>query len=87
MYTNRAPEVIMRASYGTAVDVWSIGCILFELATGDQLFTPKAGTTHSKDDDHLGTNCIYIMCIVVCNVCVVCSVQCSIMCAVVLCVL
>lgn len=49
----RAPEVIIRTGYGTPCDVWSVACILFELATGDQLFHPKAGRDYSKDDDHI----------------------------------
>ncbi|XP_031782405.1 dual specificity tyrosine-phosphorylation-regulated kinase 2 isoform X2 [Nasonia vitripennis] len=30
----RAPEVILGASYGMAIDMWSLGCILAELLTG-----------------------------------------------------
>eukprot|EP01126_Amoeba_proteus_P060962 TRINITY_DN812_c0_g2_i12.p1 TRINITY_DN812_c0_g2~~TRINITY_DN812_c0_g2_i12.p1 ORF type:complete len:437 (-),score=77.22 TRINITY_DN812_c0_g2_i12:322-1632(-) len=49
----RAPEVILGASYGTPIDVWSIACIVFELLTGDQLFKPKNGKTYNKNEDHL----------------------------------
>lgn len=49
----RAPEVIVGASYSTPVDLWSVACITFELATGDLLFEPKAGRFHEKNDDHL----------------------------------
>ena len=49
----RAPEVIIRSRYGTACDMWSVACILFELATGEQLFHPKKGKNHGKDDDHI----------------------------------
>ena len=49
----RAPEVIIRSRYNCACDVWSVACILFELATGDQLFHPKSGKGFTKDDDHL----------------------------------
>ena len=34
----RAPEVIMAAPYTCAIDMWSLGCVLFELATGAPLF-------------------------------------------------
>ena len=30
----RAPEVILGAKYGMAIDMWSLGCILAELLTG-----------------------------------------------------
>jgi len=30
----RAPEVILGSTYGTAIDMWSFGCILAELLTG-----------------------------------------------------
>eukprot|EP00658_Telonema_sp_P-2_P019562 TRINITY_DN17723_c0_g1_i2.p1 TRINITY_DN17723_c0_g1~~TRINITY_DN17723_c0_g1_i2.p1 ORF type:complete len:643 (+),score=169.74 TRINITY_DN17723_c0_g1_i2:160-2088(+) len=34
----RAPEVILGCSYGPKIDIWSLGCILAELWTGDVLF-------------------------------------------------
>lgn len=49
----RAPEVIVGAPYSPLVDIWSMGCIVFELTTGDLLFEPKAGKSHSKNDDHM----------------------------------
>lgn len=35
----RAPEIILGVPYDYAVDVWSIGCTLYELYTGKILFT------------------------------------------------
>ena len=51
----RSPEVILGARWGPKIDVWSIGCIAWELLTGDFLFDPKnsAHKGYEKDDDHL----------------------------------
>ena len=34
----RAPEIILGMKYGTAIDMWSVGCILAELYNGFPLF-------------------------------------------------
>ena len=34
----RSPEVILRVPYSPKVDIWSLGCILAELYTGEPLF-------------------------------------------------
>ena len=34
----RAPEVILGIKYSCAIDMWSLGCIIFELYTGHPLF-------------------------------------------------
>ena len=49
----RCPEVIIGAGYDISADMWSVACVLFEAATGDLLFAPKAGQTWSRDEDHL----------------------------------
>ncbi|KAL6073467.1 dual-specificity kinase, variant 2 [Balamuthia mandrillaris] len=36
----RAPEVAWGYPFGPAIDMWSLGCILFQLYTGDLLFHP-----------------------------------------------
>jgi serine/threonine protein kinase len=46
----RAPEVILGAKYAPSVDMWSMGCMAFELATGDLLFEPKTGQSFDKND-------------------------------------
>eukprot|EP01119_Soliformovum_irregulare_P011093 TRINITY_DN2756_c0_g1_i1.p1 TRINITY_DN2756_c0_g1~~TRINITY_DN2756_c0_g1_i1.p1 ORF type:complete len:583 (-),score=144.95 TRINITY_DN2756_c0_g1_i1:94-1782(-) len=50
----RAPEVILGCKYSASVDMWSMACLVFELATGDLLFEPKSGSSFDKNDDHLG---------------------------------
>eukprot|EP00041_Stephanoeca_diplocostata_P007128 m.98354 g.98354 ORF g.98354 m.98354 type:complete len:456 (+) comp16744_c0_seq1:284-1651(+) len=37
----RSPEIMLGMGYGTAIDMWSLGCILVELATGSPLFPAK----------------------------------------------
>ncbi len=49
----RAPEVLVRAGFDTSADMWSMGCIVFELLTGDFLFNPRGGANFTCDEDHL----------------------------------
>lgn len=45
----RAPEVILGIPYSTAIDIWSLGCIIFELINGDPLFQGES------EEDQLNT--------------------------------
>eukprot|EP00816_Leptocylindrus_hargravesii_P000267 CAMPEP_0196828266 /NCGR_PEP_ID=MMETSP1362-20130617/94587_1 /TAXON_ID=163516 /ORGANISM="Leptocylindrus danicus, Strain CCMP1856" /LENGTH=1110 /DNA_ID=CAMNT_0042208939 /DNA_START=165 /DNA_END=3498 /DNA_ORIENTATION=+ len=49
----RCPEVLIGSKYDTPADMWSLGCITFELLTGDLLFDPRAGDDYDRDEDHL----------------------------------
>mmetsp|Transcript_1980 Transcript_1980/g.5243 ORF Transcript_1980/g.5243 Transcript_1980/m.5243 type:complete len:690 (-) Transcript_1980:165-2234(-) len=49
----RSPEVILGAGYDTSSDVWSLACVVFEVATGDFLFDPHSGRDYDRDEDHL----------------------------------
>ncbi len=37
----RAPEIILGIPYDFAIDIWSVGCTLYELYTGKILFTGR----------------------------------------------
>lgn len=39
----RSPEVLIGAKYNATADIWSLACMLFELATGEFLFEPRKG--------------------------------------------
>ncbi|KAI8084990.1 kinase-like domain-containing protein [Halteromyces radiatus] len=49
----RSPEVIVGMPWNDRADIWSLGCLVFELLTGDYLFDPKSDSKYGKDDDHL----------------------------------
>lgn len=49
----RAPEVLLGINYNETTDIWSLACMIFELATGDFLFEPRKGDTYTKNDDHI----------------------------------
>lgn len=40
----RAPEVVLGVQYTAAIDVWSFGCILYELFTGSPIFPGESET-------------------------------------------
>ena len=51
----RAPEVLLGLDFTCATDVWSVGCMAFELITGNFLMDPKKKTrdTREMDVEHL----------------------------------
>lgn len=42
----RSPEVILQIGWSEKADIWSLGCILFELYTGNVLFDTHASMEH-----------------------------------------
>ncbi|KAI2707809.1 hypothetical protein CBS147354_9433 [Penicillium roqueforti] len=47
----RAPEFILTGAVDNTVDIWSFGCLVFELITGQPLFCILS--SEMEDDDHL----------------------------------
>ncbi|KAI1746024.1 serine protein kinase [Xylaria scruposa] len=50
----RAPELVLLGAVNETTDIWSFGCLIFQLVTGRPLFpAPWYPTQHDQDDDHL----------------------------------
>ncbi|KAK8070622.1 Non-specific serine/threonine protein kinase [Apiospora hydei] len=50
----RAPELVLAGEVNKTIDVWSFGCLVFELMTGQPLFcVPWNDSETEQDDDHL----------------------------------
>ncbi|GJJ08243.1 hypothetical protein Clacol_002452 [Clathrus columnatus] len=52
-YALRAPEVIMGLEYGPPIDIWSLGCLMYEFIAGQWLFDPKRSDDIPMEIDHL----------------------------------
>ncbi|KAG8985555.1 hypothetical protein FRB93_005791 [Tulasnella sp. JGI-2019a] len=44
----RAPEVLLEGEWDSSVDIWNLGCLVYEMMTSKSLFNPE-----HKDDDNL----------------------------------
>lgn len=48
-----SPEVILQCGCDEKCDLWSVGCMLYELLTGDVLFDPEKDRDKSRDFHHI----------------------------------
>lgn len=49
----RAPEVILGIKYNETCDIWSVGCLIYEMLTGEILFNPEDDEYKCTDRIHL----------------------------------
>ncbi|QKF94081.1 serine/threonine-protein kinase [Fadolivirus algeromassiliense] len=49
----RAPEIILGYKYNETCDMWSVGCLIFELLTGNILFNPDKKRRMNRDRHHI----------------------------------
>lgn len=49
----RAPEIILESEFSDKCDIWSVGCLVYELLTGKTLFDPNKKRRFSTDRAHL----------------------------------
>jgi len=49
----RAPEVILGCRWNENVDIWSVGCLYFELIFNELLFDPEKDENYDTDTHHL----------------------------------
>lgn len=50
----RPPELVLTGAVDKSLDIWSFGCLVFELVTGRPLFcVPWSDTKAEENDDHL----------------------------------
>lgn len=48
-----APEIILMGDCSEKVDIWALGCMIYELLTGEILFDPHSSSRGSTDYHHL----------------------------------
>ena len=52
-YHYLSPEIIFGLNYNESIDIWALGCLIFELATGDSLFKVKRDNNFSQNENYI----------------------------------
>ena len=47
------PEIILNSDYNETIDIWTLACIIFELATGEPLFDAESDANFSQKENHI----------------------------------
>jgi serine/threonine-protein kinase SRPK3 len=50
----RPPEALLGLKCDYSADMWSLGCIIYEILTGDVMFSPRRTLTMSCNTHHIG---------------------------------
>uniref|UniRef100_A0A7S2XSV2 non-specific serine/threonine protein kinase n=1 Tax=Attheya septentrionalis TaxID=420275 RepID=A0A7S2XSV2_9STRA len=53
LFPDRVSSRFFFKRYDASSDMWSLGCMAFELLTGHYLFDPQDGDEDERDEDHL----------------------------------
>jgi serine/threonine protein kinase len=48
-----SPEILINMPYSYKIDVWSLGCIMYELFAADYMIEPQGTRSYGTDENHL----------------------------------
>lgn len=57
----RSPEVLLGMPYDLAIDMWSLGCILVEMHTGEPLFSGSNEVKATLDGKYIKALCVCVV--------------------------
>lgn len=55
----RSPEVLLGIPYDLAIDMWSLGCILVEMHTGEPLFSGTNEVCFIENPNYIDDNILF----------------------------